>query len=537
MEKKEVHLILKQGEDYFAKGDLIRAESTFKAILESHPNHTETLNNLGVIAFHNSNYEQACKYLRKAVEIDTENSEAIENLAQLFMTMGDYNEALKMLQRAYEMGNINTKLLNTMAESFLRLGDTPTAIEVFHESLNRDSDQEEVKNFLKNIEKNAFLSKENLNYYAANEKLNIGFVTIWFERGQAYVTKTLIDVLSRQHNTFVFARTGAVYGEPKLETNNFWDVTNLTTYSEYQIPPDVLISWIKENHLDAVIFNEEYDWGLIKAAKSTGVKVLTYLDYYKEDWKPFMSLYDKVLCSTQRTYHLVKDLCNAHFIGWAVDTDLFRPSGNGERKYTFFHNAGWLGINYRKMTPAVILAFDAVSRHLPDVTLFIHSQADLDKLPPAIIRIISSNPRITYHMETLPAPGLYHKGKILVFPSKLEGLGLPLSEGLACGLPAIVTDAPPMNEFVKDDYNGLLVRVVHRSVRSDNIAFPEELIDINDLTLKMAKTASDPQRLEKMSKNARLFAKTELSLNLMENRLSSLLCTIFEHKNRQIKGE
>ena len=524
MEQKEVYLILKQGEDYFAKGDLVRAELSFMNIIETHPNHTETLNNLGVIAFYMGNYEQACKYLGKALEIDTGYFDAIKNLTQLFMTIGDFHEALSMFQRVHGMENVNTRLFNIMAQSFIRLGDTSMATKLLEESLNRNPNQEGVKNLLRDIEKNTFSAGENLNHQISDEKLNIGFVSIWFERGQAYVTRTLRDVISRQHNTFVFARTGSVYGAPKLEIADSWDVANLTSYDKYQIPSDVLISWIKKNYLDMVIFNEEYDWELVKSAKSTGIKVMTYLDYYKEDWKPFMSLYDQVLCSTQRTYHLVKDFCNAHYIGWAVDIDLFSPSENGSGKYTFFHNAGWLGINYRKMTPAVILAFDAVSRHLTDVTLFVHSQVDFDKIPPAIIRIIEENPRITYHVETVPAPGLYHKGRILVFPSKLEGLGLPLPEGLACGLPAIVANAPPMNEFVKNGYNGLLVRVAYRSIRADNIAFPEELIDINDLTLKMAEAASNSQLLKEMSKNARFFAERELSLNMMEIRLNSLFC-------------
>lgn len=526
MEQKKVHLILKQGEDYFAKGDIVRAESSFNNILENHPNHVETLNNLGVIAYQKGNYEQACKYLRKALEIDTGYFDAIENLARLFLKMGDFHEAWEMLQRAYEMGNVNTSLLNTMAEIFIRLGDISTAGKVLKESLNRDRNQEEVKSLLRDIEKNVFFGEENLNHQVNGETFNIGFVTIWFERGQAYVTKMLRDVLSRQHNTFVFARTGSVYGEPKLETSNFWNVANLTSYDQYQIPPNVLISWIKENHLDVVIFNEEYDWELVKSAKSTGIKVMTYLDYYKEDWKPFMSLYDKVLCSTQRTYHLVKDLCNAHYIGWAVDLDLFRPSENGSGKYTFFHNAGWLGINYRKMTPAVILAFDAVSRHLPDVTLLVHSQVDFDKLPSTTIRIIKANPRITYHVETVPAPGLYHKGRILVFPSKLEGLGLPLPEGLACGLPAIVTNAPPMNEFIKNGYNGFLARVARRINRHDNISFPEEIVDINDLALRMSEAINNPDLISEMGFNARQFAETELNPALLGDRLNDLLYKI-----------
>lgn len=183
--------------------------------------------------------------------------------------------------------------------------------------------------------------------------------------------------------------------------------------------------------------------------------------------------------------------------------NFFKPLNNDEEKYTFFHNAGWLGINYRKMTPAVILAFDAISRHNPDVTLFIHAQAEPEKLPPQIVNIVHNNTRITYHVETVPAPGLYHKGSILVFPSKLEGLGLPLLEGMACGLPAIATDAPPMNEFVQDDYNGLLVKVAQRLTRQDNIAFPEEIVDMNDLVFKMDYLIKNPELVYKMQNNAR----------------------------------
>ena len=104
---------------------------------------------------------------------------------------------------------------------------------------------------------------------------------------------------------------------------------------------------------------------------------------------------------------------------------------------------------------------------------------------------------------------------------------MPLFEALACGLPVIATDGPPMNEFVKNGYNGFLVRVAHRSVRSDNIAFPEELIDINDLALKMAEAASDAQNLEQMASNSRIFAETELSPLRMKNRLNYLFSTIF----------
>jgi len=204
-----------------------------------------------------------------------------------------------------------------------------------------------------------------------------------------------------------------------------------------------------------------------------------------------------------------------------VDTDLFRlPSQKPE--FTFFHNAGWLGINFRKMTPAAITAFDAISKVMPHVSLFVHSQAKLELLPPIIVDIVHNNPRIVYHEETLPAPGLYYKGKIMVFPTKLEGLGLPLFEALSCGLPVITTNAPPMNEFIRDGYNGSLVNVAFRSTRDDNVAFPEEIVDMTDLAVKMARMAYDENMLNVISRNARRYAEEVLAFPLLTERILNI---------------
>jgi len=348
--------------------------------------------------------------------------------------------------------------------------------------------------------------------------MRIGFVSLWFERGQAYVTHMLRDVLAtRGHECFVFARTGAVYGKSKLRSDGFWAVPGLTLYPTYQIRHDTLQGWIDYRELDWVIFNEEYDWGLVRAAWSTGVRVATYLDYYKDDWRDNMALYDLVLCSTQRSYKMARLFCNARYVGWAVDSNLFRPQPD-KAEFTFFHNAGWLGLNYRKMTPAAILA-----AHLADADMLVHSQTPLNKLPRATQRIVRQSERIVYVEGTVPAPGLYHKGEVLVFPSKLEGLGLPLVEALACGMPVIATDAPPMNEFVADGANGLLVRVASWEHRRDGIAFPEAIVDVDDLRDKMLMCRNDPELVATMAVKAREYAETHLRMGDLGERIESEL--------------
>ncbi len=355
-----------------------------------------------------------------------------------------------------------------------------------------------------------------------SQKRRIGFVTIWFERGQSYVTRTLRDALAREHDTYIFARTGSVDGKPMLQTDGVWAVDNLTTHPSYEISHDVFRGWVRRNYIDTVVFNEEYDWSLVAFARSLGIKVVTYLDYLKEDWLPKMHLYDAVLCSTRRSYDIVKNVCNAAFVGWGLDTDLFAPRDDGDQKYTFFHNAGWLGTNFRKMTPAAILAFDAISPLVPDATLLIHSQSSLERLPGQARTIVQSNPRISCHFGSVAAPGLYHKAKVLLFPTKLEGLGLPLFEALSTGLAVIATDAAPMNEFVSHGQNGLLIPVVSRGERADGILFPEEVIDVNAFARTMLELARNPRLLERLASQARRYALENLTLETFRQRVNAL---------------
>jgi 1,2-diacylglycerol 3-alpha-glucosyltransferase len=450
-----------------------------------------------------------------------------------------FTKLLKQAERHFEKGDLNfarqcyekilaedpghLESLNNLGVLLFQEGHIDMAIDHFQDVLKADGQNADA---LANLDMVAsFLAEKVGMVTGAKPRLKVGFISIWFERGQSYVTKMIRDAVATAHETFVFARTGGVYGRPMLETSGQWAIPNLTVWPQYDISGEAIGRWIRDNKLDIVVFNEEYDWELVKAVKRTGVKVFTYLDYYKDNWKQHMDLYDAVLCSTKRTHQMVKDSCRAYYIGWGVDTDLFCPPTK-EPEFTFFHNAGWLGINFRKMTPAVIAAFDAVSRLMPDVSLFVHSQAGIELLPPVVVDMVNNNPRIAYHVETLPAPGLYHKGKIMVFPTKLEGLGLPLFEGLSCGLPVIATNAPPMNEFVTDHFNGLLVDLALRTTRDDNVAFPEEIVNMTDLAVKMAWLANDETLIRKTGANARRFAEEELTFSRLAERILHIFAKV-----------
>jgi 1,2-diacylglycerol 3-alpha-glucosyltransferase len=495
---KDASLLNLLGSLYAQIGETEKVEDCFKQAVSFNPSFNEAIFNLALLYYYRNQFDKAVELFLRVIEINPQDAEAYNDLGVIYFQQGKNQKAKETFKKALKFKSDYKEALYNLIEIYLKEKDWENAQTVLSKLISLEPENKKLQTLSNQLKKEC-ANKKSVPF---EKKLNIGFVSTWFDHSQAYVTKALQEVLAKEHNTFIFARQGDVFGEAKLETKGFWEVPNLFTYPHYQIPAEVLANWIEKNELDAVIFNEEYDWNLVVTAKEKGAKVFTYLDYCKDDWKENMGWYDGVLCSTKRTFDLIKNLCPSYYIGWGIDTAVFTPQ-NIKEKYTFFHNAGWLGINYRKMTPAVILAFEAVSRIKPEYTLLLHSQVELEKFPPEIAKIVKQNRNITFEQKTVSPPGLYHSGKIYVYPSKLEGLGLTVLEALSCGLPVIATDTAPMNEFVKDGFNGFLVKVAKRITCLDEISFKEEIVNLNDLAEKMFLLGSDENLFIKLSQNAR----------------------------------
>jgi 1,2-diacylglycerol 3-alpha-glucosyltransferase len=68
------------------------------------------------------------------------------------------------------------------------------------------------------------------------------------------------------------------------------------------------------------------------------------------------------------------------------------------------------------------------------------------------VEVVTEDQAVAEHLR------LFASCDICLAPSRWEGLGLPLYEATAFGMPIITNDAPPMNEIVEHELNGLLVR-------------------------------------------------------------------------------
>lgn len=347
--------------------------------------------------------------------------------------------------------------------------------------------------------------------------MNIGIVTTWFERGAAYVSRQYMDSLAREHNVFIYARGGEAYakGDP------VWDKEYVTWGRRLNIPiPTVMDKkdfqrWITRNNIEAVIFNEQQWWRPVLWASETGALTGAYVDYYTEETIPLFGAYDFLFCNTRRHLSAFEWHPRAMYLPWGTDIGLFSPKSLNPvepERVVFFHSAGMNPD--RKGTDLVIRAFDKVRGNSK---LVIHSQRELKTFFPKLKELITgleNSGRLVCREETVTAPGLYHLGDVYVYPSRLEGIGLTMAEALACGLPLITVDFPPMNEFV-DPSISRAVKIAKTFARADGYYWPLCTADLDSLTEAMNFYSGQRNSIGKLKKAARKYA--EKYLDWMKN--------------------
>lgn len=323
-------------------------------------------------------------------------------------------------------------------------------------------------------------------------KQNLAIVTTWFERGAAYVSKQLMSVLGAEYNIYIYARGGEKYAK----RDEKWDKAYVWWGKKTCFPIATYIdlkdfeNFLKANEIDIVVFNEQLWYESAVFAKQKGLLVGSYVDNYKEDGIELFSVYDFLICNTRRHYGVFKWHPQVFYIPWGTDTELFQPTdyeSKDKNRVIFFHSCGMNPD--RKGTKFLISATKKLEEKDKLFKVIIHTQVDLERfLSSKDINDLQSLIRrdtVKVINESVGAPGLYHLGDVYVYPTTLEGIGLTIVEAIASGLPTIVPDNPPMNEFVVDGINGKLVKISKLYSRYDGYYWPKCEVDIDDLVEKM----------------------------------------------------
>lgn len=374
--------------------------------------------------------------------------------------------------------------------------------------------------------------------------IRVGIVTTWFERGAAYVSRQFRGVLNSQFEVFIYARGG----ENKGKGDPYWDLPGVHWAKEKYSPFLVtvfdkrdFISWLKGNKIDVVLFNEQHWWPPILWCKKLGIKTIAYIDYYKKSTIPVFEVYDTIICNTLRHLEAFNSHRNVYYLPWGTDIELFKPTNKifgktQKRNITFFHSCGM--DPYRKGTDLVIKAFSNLKNDVNSF-LIIHTQRELTTIFPdleGVMQTLIDQNRIEIITKSVPAPGLFHTGDVYVYPTRLEGIGLTIIEALASGLPCLVPDNGPMNEFV-DEECGSLIKVKKFYCRDDGYYWPECEIDLNDLTEVMEKYIKDERISMYKGLNARDKAVKNFNWSYNSKCIGDIIRQTFDNRDTEIDYE
>ena len=305
--------------------------------------------------------------------------------------------------------------------------------------------------------------------------MRIGLVSKWFASGQAVVTRYVRGALDGLgHETFVLNKPGK---GPRADLDRVpdpvWDQPGVTDASEADIPVDEYLAWAEDNQLDAVMCDQNDQFEEIRALREAGVRTIgrfVWESFAEADAEPAKAAYDVIYSYTRAEQERYRELgigetplltygCHPELIEYAPDgSSASRPGPSGfaadAQEVWFYVPGSFMG--KRKPFPEIVEAFTrARGDHL---RLLIRGQ--VDRKGGKLEKAAGGDERVRIELEDRPTDEhlrQFAACHVCLSPSRWEGLGLPLFEAMAFGMPSITNDSPPMNEAVIDGRNGICV--------------------------------------------------------------------------------
>lgn len=188
-------------------------------------------------------------------------------------------------------------------------------------------------------------------------------------------------------------------------------------------------------------FIEFYGKNFIRRALEYSDSIVAISEYTK----------DRALCR----YRLPEE--QIHVIPHGVDRAYFEKyasvvpvEGYINRKYIFSigHTRPYKNI------PSVIKAFKQISSEFPDVDLIITGRGDYKIKLHRLVSELNLDARVVFagHLPDEKMIPIFKNAQFLVFPSLIEGFGLPIIEAMAIGCPVLGSDIPVFKEIGGDAY-------------------------------------------------------------------------------------
>jgi 1,2-diacylglycerol 3-alpha-glucosyltransferase len=328
--------------------------------------------------------------------------------------------------------------------------------------------------------------------------MRIGIVSKWFNRGQPVVGRQLrsaVDELG--HESFVLARPKRDKGPRPgaLDRDGVWDQPGVTEASAFEIPEREYLRWAEENSLDAAMFDNHYQFAEIAALRAAGVRTIgrfVWEHFSEEHVEPAREAFDVIYSMTSAEHERYAEMgIDAFPVQWGCHPEMTSVVPQRDPKVVrLIFPGGFLG--HRKPLAEAVEAFTRTTDE--SLRLLIKAQVERGKLK-STLDLAADDPRVEVLLDDQPTAEhlqTFANCDVCLAPARWEGLGLPLFEAIAFGMPIITNDDPPMNEVAIDGLNGLLVSSHPEGTARSGI--PAMTPDVGEMAAAIERIADDGLR-------------------------------------------
>ncbi len=181
--------------------------------------------------------------------------------------------------------------------------------------------------------------------------------------------------------------------------------------------------------------------------------------YYKylpfTSYRKILNMFDRIFCISKFSQ---KQLCKlgiqmnkSKVVYCGVDHNMFYQQNENVFGFDYILSNG--SEEPRKNMKNILHSFRLLKNDFPNIKLvkpgFIVNNHNREKTMSYIKKFhLEDSIVFTGYLEFKDIPKMFCSAKLLLYPSLLEGFGIPIVEALACGCPVVTSNRDPMKELV-----------------------------------------------------------------------------------------
>lgn len=248
---------------------------------------------------------------------------------------------------------------------------------------------------------------------------------------------------------------------------------------------------------DSVLFTDPLPLNFLSTLFIRKKKFLIFFHYEKDPsyyrflprglFRKVLASLDGIVCSSEYSLEQIcllgVDVKKCSIVYCGVDHTIFFPSLKSE-KYPNDYILSVGSEEPRKNMKNILEAFCILKKKYPNMKLLkVGKASPLNRKNTLTLleRLNLSNDVVfTDYVDEKELPSIYSGANLLLFPSLLEGFGLPIVEAMACGCPVVTSNRNPMKELV-----GQGIRTVNPLDPNSIADFCMEILDNSRLREEM----------------------------------------------------